>query len=388
MLSDNESNSMEDYSSICNEEISNPTTSNQNQCSKPNNSHRVSNKTTAATAKKMKPVVIDVENHDFLATRSKINQIKFSKTVLLKKGINKLQVITQNHEDKKKLLEFLKPEETQERIYFFHTFTEKEDKNQIYVLKNHYYINCKELLDKLEAAGLPVKDVTFLNKSLSNPSFLIHFDKDSINLQTLSRKHNIIDCLLVKWEKFDFKKKRISQCRNCQQFGHAARNCGKKYRCVKCVDTHLPGQCKKTTRDTDPKCVNCNQNHAANSKVCPAYTEYVRKISSLKKNTPHPRKFNSTPAPWSTNLMNSSNFPNISQNINSHNKLSQNNSLVSDSNNVNESSFSNYSNLTNEFNNIPNINTTLNLYKELITKLKSTQDHKARISFMIEYTLG
>ena len=62
--------------------------------------------------------------------------------------------------------------------------------------------------------------------------------------------------------------------------------------CIKCNESHEPAHCRKTTREGDPQCCNCNMFHAANRKKCIYYLNYKDKISIFKK-TPTPRTFNS-----------------------------------------------------------------------------------------------
>ena len=55
----------------------------------------------------------------------------------------------------------------------YHTFTETNEKKIIFVLKGHFYISPEELLARLKDVNVPASMVTFLNKSLENPSYLI-----------------------------------------------------------------------------------------------------------------------------------------------------------------------------------------------------------------------
>lgn len=85
----------------------------------------------------------------------------------------------------------------------------------------------------------------------------------------------------------------MSQCRNCQRFGHVANNCSMNYRCVKCLNNHKPGECQNTKNIenseniTPPACIACNQiGHPANYKGCPKRkeleTRYREKIHQSK----------------------------------------------------------------------------------------------------------
>lgn len=50
------------------------------------------------------------------------------------------------------------------------------------------------------------------------------------------------------------------------------------YRCVKCTDTHGPGNCPKESND-DPVCINCNSKHPASYRGCSTAKLYFAKIN-------------------------------------------------------------------------------------------------------------
>jgi hypothetical protein len=221
---------------------------------------------------------------------------------------------------------------------------------------------------------------------------MVHFKKEVTTFFTLKSKHNKLDNVIIKWEKFDFSKKKNSQCKNCQLYGHVARNCGRAYRCIKCIETHLPGQCNNINEETEATCVNCSNHHPANSKSCPYYLKHIKNIENARKNKPKVKNIS-----LNKEFLSNNNFPPLSKNnlnLDNRNNLSyvnQNSSTFSNiltgkNVNLNESSFLNFSSLNNEFNSISDIKITLSLYKELINKLKSTNCHKTRLSFIIEYT--
>ena len=60
------------------------------------------------------------------------------------------------------------------------------------------------------------------------------------------------------------------QCYNCQNFGHFAKNCRAKIKCVTCGEGHSHRGCQNREKK-QPKCANCKGPHFANYKGCPAY---------------------------------------------------------------------------------------------------------------------
>ena len=62
----------------------------------------------------------------------------------------------------------------------------------------------------------------------------------------------------------------ITQCFNCQRFGHMAKTCRSKQKCLICCESHSHKGCQnKETRK--PKYANCKGPHVASYKGCPEY---------------------------------------------------------------------------------------------------------------------
>ena len=62
----------------------------------------------------------------------------------------------------------------------------------------------------------------------------------------------------------------VRQCFNCQSFGHSAKNCRSKPKCVICGESHSHKGCpKKEAKQL--KCANCSGPHVASYKGCPKY---------------------------------------------------------------------------------------------------------------------
>ena len=62
----------------------------------------------------------------------------------------------------------------------------------------------------------------------------------------------------------------VRQCFNCQSFGHSAKNCRSKPKCVICGENHSHKGCPKKEAK-QPKCANCSGPHVASYKECPEY---------------------------------------------------------------------------------------------------------------------
>lgn len=121
-------------------------------------------------------------------------------------------------------------------------------------------------------------------------SFLLTTSKD-INLGKLKQIEDI-DNVRVKWEPFH-KKLRVTQCHNCQNFGHGSSSCQLKSRCVKCTKNHHTRDCPSKREDNQVQCCNCHGPHPANYRKCPAYERYVDSRNKTQKapNTTPTRTF-------------------------------------------------------------------------------------------------
>ncbi|UYV75278.1 hypothetical protein LAZ67_12003258, partial [Cordylochernes scorpioides] len=85
---------------------------------------------------------------------------------------------------------------------------------------------------------------------------------------------------------------RVTQCFNCQGFGHGQLNCFLKPKCVKCSEDHHSKDCQRKSRQLPPKCANCEEAHTANYRRCPKFPkvhqQQPRYPGQYKPNNPLP----------------------------------------------------------------------------------------------------
>lgn len=148
-------------------------------------------------------------------------------------------------------------------------FSEKDIENDI-----------KEL--KLESINIiKIVKINFNKSRPDNFHFLIQLSQNSITSELTKVKSLAFQ--RVRWE--PLRKKQIFQCTNCQRLGHSSSNCALGYRCVKCKDSHGPGECKINKDNTDKSqlyCVNCECNgHPASFRGCP----FFKFANDIKKAT-------------------------------------------------------------------------------------------------------
>ena len=85
---------------------------------------------------------------------------------------------------------------------------------------------------------------------------------------------------IITWEPY-INKKGVTQCHRCQKFGHGTKNCHLEPSCVKCGEVHLTEVCTKT-KDTPPKCANCEGKHPASYSQCPKVIQHLNKNNLIK----------------------------------------------------------------------------------------------------------
>lgn len=194
---------------------------------------------------------------------------------ILKEGYSVLVESLEAHNTLKRFL-------SQQKIPFY-TFTTSENKPLRLVLKGvHHSYTPFEIVEDLTAKKVNVVSVQQMygKGKINLDMFIVNFEQGT-KLAELSKTIKYVCHQSVSWQNF-IKKHTGTQCRKCQRFGHAATNCGLEYRCVKCTDSHAPGDCP-LENDQPATCVNCKESHPASYKKCPAYTKYVENMKKPQR---------------------------------------------------------------------------------------------------------
>lgn len=353
---------------------------------KPSNGHRrLSDK---GPGEAVKPIIA---SSSFEVVRNLCNSLSLiSKPTFKVRSNSSVSIICEKLCDKKKIIEALKCKQIH-----FHTFTEPSEKSPVFVLKGFYDTTNEALTKILEDSGVEVLKVSTLFRNQNHNLFLVAFKSSKVNCAMLNHVHRYVDSVAVKWETYKNKSKSPVQCHNCQRWGHTASNCGYPYRCIKCTETHAIGACSRTdSSQGDPKCCNCQGNHAANFKGCPVSKKFSDRsnINKMKVNTTKKtvqlrleseRSFPFLPS--SSRLKSSpihsqpTQLPTYASKINSHNN-------VSVDLNSNESDLATKLNLArNNLGKIPNISQTVDLFVKLVDELATCESHEARLIILMKY---
>lgn len=191
---------------------------------------------------------------------------------MCKSTSNSLKIQTTNPSSYRALIQFLKTEKAE-----YHTYQLKEDKPLRVVIRNlHSSTPLTLIKEELEVRCFEVRQVTnVLHKVSKTPLPLFFIDLEpTFQSNEIFQLSSLLHCKIKVEE--PYKPKTISQCFNCQQYGHTRGYCGYHPRCVRCGADHQSSACPNS-RDVPPKCVHCSQSHPANYKGCSIYKELQRR---------------------------------------------------------------------------------------------------------------
>ncbi|KAL4083691.1 hypothetical protein QTP88_029007 [Uroleucon formosanum] len=192
---------------------------------------------------------------------------------------DRLKIITTNPDSYRTLVRFLREEKAE-----FHTYQLREDKPTRVVIRNLHPTTPPELIkSELEQRLFEVRQVSaVLHKVNKNPLPLFFVD-----LEPTSQSNDIFQLTSLLHTKIKveepYKPKTISQCTNCQVYGHTKSYCGYPARCVRCGGHHSSSDCPNT-RDAPPKCALCSGDHPSNYKGCTIYKDLQRRKNPKTSN--------------------------------------------------------------------------------------------------------
>jgi len=191
---------------------------------------------------------------------------------ICKSTTDNLKIQTSNPDAYRVLVHFLKDEKAE-----FHTYQLKEDKPLRVVIRNLHPTTPLNLIkEELAVRLFEVRQVTNVLHKVTKNCLPLFF----VDLEPTTKSNEIfqLSSLLHTKIKIEepYKSKTISQCFNCQQYGHTRAYCGYLPRCVRCGDEHQSSDCPNS-RDLPPKCALCSDNHPANYKGCSIYKELQRR---------------------------------------------------------------------------------------------------------------
>lgn len=190
--------------------------------------------------------------------------------------------------------------------YEFFTYATKDEKPYKALLFGLDKQDPQIIKKHLTNMGLKCLDVKLvIKKSIHNSEFVIfvvYFQRQTINLRELRQNYSIIEYVKVKWEFQRANKTQITQCYNCQMYGHGSSRCRVKTFCARCAGQHQTAECKESII----KCANCNGPHQSNSDECESKLTYI-KLKQRTQNLPKRQARNNFNLNYNTSFPNALN---------------------------------------------------------------------------------
>ena len=101
----------------------------------------------------------------------------------------------------------------------------------------------------------------------------------------------------------------VQQCWNCQSFGHSAKTCRSKIKCLICGESHHHKRCPNREK-RQPKCANCKGLHVASYKGCPEYKKQAFRQHVMDNQKSYAAILRQNTAPLSPRIRHSNFQPN------------------------------------------------------------------------------
>lgn len=220
---------------------------------------------------------------DFPGVRTELIELIGVDNFFCKSTVDHLRIQTSNPEAYRTLVHYLRKEQAE-----FHTFQLKEDKPMRIVIRNLHPSTSTEMIkSELELRLYEVRQVTQVIHRISKIPLPLFF----VDLEPTDHSIGIfkLESLLHTKIKIEepHKPKIISQCQNCQAYGHTKAYCGYSPRCVRCGDDHSSSACPNSRQDP-MRCALCTGNHPANYRGCTVYKNLQqRKKTNLNNHQLH-----------------------------------------------------------------------------------------------------
>lgn len=220
------------------------------------------------------PIVLHGQSSSHVGLTKLIKE-QFTSNFHIKYTKYSVNITINDRADRRKLMEHLKSQEVE-----FHTYTDSEEKTHAFVIrgltsdtepaeieeqiKNEHRIPVKKCY-KMEFKKYPQQNTT--------QALFLLITTNKVTLKDISQKVKYVMYTRIYFERRR-NNKRITQCHNCQSWGHATTNCYAATKCMFCAENHTTKSCEK--KEGKPKCTNCQANHKANDITCPVYTQRLK----------------------------------------------------------------------------------------------------------------
>ncbi|KAL4098126.1 hypothetical protein QTP88_022788 [Uroleucon formosanum] len=251
-----------------NEDIQNPT----------NITNNIDQSNTVSYIKSPPPIFVKGVQ-DFPGLCTSLIEILGVDNFICKSSTDRLKIQTSTPDTYRTLIHFLKNQNAE-----YHTYQLQQDKPLRVVIRNlHPSTQTSLIKSELELREFEVRNVTnVLHKVHKHPLPLFFVDLEPSPQSNDIYKLTSMLHTKIKVEE-PYKPKIISQCLNCQEYGHTKSYCNYSSRCVRCGDQHQSSDCT-VSRENPPKCALCQGNHPASYRGCAVYKEIQRRKNPSPNN--------------------------------------------------------------------------------------------------------
>lgn len=249
--------------------IDTPKAASKNEPLKP--SKEASLKSPAA---KPTPVfILESEYCDFNSLNAILKDL-LGDTYITRSNKNGFRVNCYNMESQKKLLDYLKVNQSK---IGSHTFQNMQERGFRAVIRHlHKATPLNWIRDELTKLGFHIRFLDAMkNRFNKDPLHLFEVELEKCDKTVINAflQLNKLGNQQIAVEKMY--RQEVAQCFRCQSFGHTKNYCSRPYVCVKCGDSHPSSECTKH-KDSKGRCANCKGDHTANYRGCPAYKAAVK----------------------------------------------------------------------------------------------------------------
>ncbi|KAL4125770.1 hypothetical protein QTP88_010010 [Uroleucon formosanum] len=252
------------------------------------------NHSSSSNSEPSSPKLLQHVSKKLFATRNRFELLKpteaVEETIVKEKQliddpstVDHLKVQTSNPEAYRTLVHYLRNEKAE-----FHTFQLKEDKPMRIVIRNLHPSTSTEMIkNELEHRLYEVRQVTQVIHRISKIPLPLFF----VDLEPTDHSKEIFKLESILHTKIKIeephKPKIISQCQNCQAYGHTKAYCGYSPRCVRCGDDHSSSACPNSRQDP-MRCALCTvEKRRARAKYqvtrLPSHKTAYNKLANLLK---------------------------------------------------------------------------------------------------------
>lgn len=162
----------------------------------------------------------------------------------------------------------------------FYTYDTRSNKPYKAILSGLDKLPIETVKSMLQNLGLQCTEVKIVEKKTKSDHelllYIVYFVNKSITVKELRKNFMYVNHTKVRWEYKVKLQNKITQCYNCQLFGHGSNNCSVKTSCAHCAGSHQTAVCMDVN---NKKCANCKGDHPSTELTCPCRISYLNLLS-------------------------------------------------------------------------------------------------------------